>query len=873
MQQPHALTEANTAPRLVAGQFEDADDDTEVEIVSTATTNTGPMVCKSTPSSQKIIATPTPFKSASSHHPLKTQSSSLKKTSSVPPRLSLERRISSSTTEATKALLAIAASAPPQQRRKKKTFVVRLEEIKGFKERHNGQCPPRRDPLPTDQPWEQSLLAWIQDCRRQFAEGTFSQEKAQALRELGCEGFAPRLVKPQAQAHPALQQALWFQRQQQEEQLMALQQRRAARMDPDGRHDDLMHPEEAALLRSQRLAALEELQMREQLLAQREAMMREQFVREQRMQQALQAQRRMSQGAMGAGAFGAAAQRMSLLDAVPSRADLAMSAGGAFGNNARMNALLMMQEQQRRASLVAAQQAAQAAQQQAQQQEQSLLRRPSDASGNERRPSGVTSSSTGNNDAQNQPRVRKTWDERMKEMWCFFLAHGHTQVQTRGEDRELGRWLSNTRCRLRDGLLPQHLAKEFLAMERWNLEDGAPKPSMEEEFAAARRRSSAALGVPGEVTVLATPPTQSKVKNFGGVTTSSPKGKAKRALPKSWHQSFTELQQFKAKFGHCDVKMIVNSPYGLLGKWLASQRSRHKLGQLPLDKVNRLREVGCNGFPETGGKGAVNRSQYRKDDEEAEFDQALRRLKSNGNEGEEDADSAMEDVPCSPATREKRVRHSYETRVEHIKAFREKHGHVKIRLGSTDKHEELLARWLASARSRYRGGQFKEERAAELRALGCDGFETNGQYNDGNSTTTSCMDEESVSRKRVSPARTATPSPAPSHSDEHEEDEDCDEPPCKKQRGGGKRQSFDDMLKELEQYQYVFGVGCSVPKPDGEKGKLGRWLAFQRRQFIAGKLSDERIEKLKVIGRKEFNKSALIVRAAERAAASIHIDQ
>jgi len=99
-------------------------------------------------------------------------------------------------------------------------------------------------------------------------------------------------------------------------------------------------------------------------------------------------------------------------------------------------------------------------------------------------------------------------------------------------------------------------------------------------------------------------------------------------------------------------------------------------------------------------------------------------------------------------------------------------------------------------------------------------------------------------------------------------------PLCKKSKKEfcTKRQSFDVMLKQLEAYQYVYGIGCSVPKPDGDEGKLGRWLAFQRRQFLAGKLGHNRIEKLRSIGRKEFSESDLVVRAAERAAASVLVD-
>lgn len=114
--------------------------------------------------------------------------------------------------------------------------------------------------------------------------------------------------------------------------------------------------------------------------------------------------------------------------------------------------------------------------------------------------------------------------------------------------------------------------------------------------------------------------------------------------------------------------------------------------------------------------------------------------------------------------------------------------------------------------------------------------------------------------KRDAPARTATPSPTlfelASKSDS------TSEPDTKKHcnwQDNVKGNPFDDMLKQLEAYQYVFGIGCSVPKPDGDGGKLGRWLAFHRRQFLAGKLDKECVEKLRNIGRKEFCDADLVV--------------
>ena len=675
------------------------------------------------------------------------------------------------------------------------------------------------------------------------------------------------------------------------------------------------------------------------------------------------------------------------------------------------------------------------------------------------------------------PRTRKSWAERMKEMRCFFLTYGHIQVLTRGQHRDLGRWLSCVRCKIRHGSLPENQLQDILGMRSWKLDQqsavearqlGLPSrakvfsapadevverddyahtaaPVVDGGRATTKTAGNVDLGLSEELLAAVaasasihqdnnkdTPtPTAAAAEEEGArdekessspnddsqtqqkppkTSSSSASTKPRRAVPKSWNQSFEELLQFKDKFGHCDVKMIVNSPYNLLGKWLASQRSRHKLGQLPAEKVNRLRDLGCCGFggddnnlptsnydkrtptrgngiahkqelayaaeaeqeprltyrqerpappgfvaahglmarSDNGRNGAPDapedpneevcsplirrdsrdaaqrkkaridqedfirnrsdsmydddeddddddvepyvRSKYREDDEEAEFDAAIQRLKAletrRGINTRSIASSASStpsnSTPSSPSggRREKRVRHSFEARVEHVLEFKAKHGHCKVRLGGEDKHEELLARWLASARSRYRAGQFRENRAAELRAVGCEGFEPLGF-----SPTTANRDADAEDgterstcsgKKRDTPTRTATPSPVPPRDDYDYEGEEGDSPTRKKQRTsleGTKRQSFDDMLQELESYQYVYGVGCSVPKPDGDGGKLGRWLAFQRRQFLAGKLATDRIEKLRVIGRKEFAAADLLVRAAERAAATAFDDQ
>ncbi|CAB9509472.1 expressed unknown protein [Seminavis robusta] len=1043
----------------VAGQFEDADNDDSADEGKSKSPST---VTKSDKKPSKTSTTPLAFLAEAAKHQEQATDTATTATATtntkpslpdMPHPSRLQRRISTNTCNATSALLEMASSSPTSSLKKvttttaikkKKTFVVRLEELKEYKERHGAMMNLENPNI--KEAWEQGLWTWLFECRKQYRTGQLSEEKAMALRNLGCEGFEKQPVakkqeeeeneeakedvkgekrlearhKEEQQArqmeahmmrermmqqertimgraheqrlmeqaeagqHPALR-ALWLKR---KEEALKVQQMQAAGMipmapamaaarppasasgsgttkrsgmDPDGTTsaDADEYPAEKAPKKKDSSSSLNDMQKKQQkkksMQAQqearvleemyaREAMAREAIMREQRLAAVMAANRMGGGFGMHNATLMQQGRVMSLLqplESVPPRADPFLGAMYHRQHpDPRVNALLqaqLLQQQEQQRSATAE------------------MRRSSDASGSALGAAGESSNSnlnvdvaatasgmsrakeetaakpakkprkqrnrittgTGNNNG-GKGKTRKSWDQRMQQMWNFFLTYGHTKVQTRGEHKELGRWLSRVRCNMRDGLLPQHHVKEFLAMQEWTMEDNeaaaaaaaqrakaakkapAPPAARPKDDGASTgsnhssRRNSAATAVTDDAVPTELAFVGEDADAVGSLTNSPTSGgkNIKRAMPKSWDQSFLELEAFKERFGHCDVKMIGSSPFGLLGKWLASQRSRHKLGQLPEDKVKRLRSLGCADFGPMDAEGdSPNQSIYRKDPEEAEFDAAIRskmkKVKPSDDMDEDDEEEGVPTVrapamldqatsasttptnsaPASPNTKEKRVRHSFETRLEHIKAYKEKHGHCKARLGSEDKHEELLARWLASARSRYRAGQFKEDRAAELRTLGCDGFEP---IEAGQPNAAAKEPKSPVTKKRDAPARTATPSPTPSMDSFTEED--GTEHPNKKQRTLGKRKTFEDMLKELEEYQFAFGAGCSVPKPDGDKGKLGRWLAFQRRQFIAGKLTPERVEKLKAIGRTEFEGSSTGMRlSAAHVSAAVRV--
>jgi len=827
----------------------------------------------------------------------------------------LQRRISDNTSDATNALLEIARGKAKNQILGAKTgldhvFEKHLQLIRSYKEIHQQEILDVRNPK-NDQPWEQEMWAFLADCRGNFRAGSLSQTKAKALAKLGVPGFsrnlsgittasastkdstmaesvsgneqegslesneAARMMTAMATrggmptftgpTQSAAMQALMLRRQEEALLTHRLQQqyhfeatksanlRRRAAQDPDGAlpcdgdlypneymtpgaipaylQDSKRHEKKSALVAAQRGApkgsALEEIMRREDLK-------REILEREQQIASAV------ATGHLPPG-YSSAAPSLGLREVrgqfsqdllyspnqMPNAMSMMYSADNLHPNSSvfhslgtsdpHMNAMIHAKLAQQRAAEVRARLALGVDPSQDRRLSDGSIPYPGFAREAPRRAKAAPKKRTKTNTEtskvkKREQKPRKSWDERMREMRVFFLAHGHTQVLTRGENKELGRWLSSVRCKIRDGLLPARQVQEFRLMENWKHEKDVAALKQERQALSLATETGTSKPIPPPPPKVAVPepsPAPPAIDDDGHISDDSdshssmdamgaptgPGSLSQRAFPKNWNQIFEDLVAFQKVFGHCDVKMVGNSSYDALGKWLDSQRSRHKLSQLPESKVQQLRKLGCTGFdsPATPAYPASDRS----DPEEAEFDSALRRLKESGNSCDEDESSD----------------------------------------GSCESKSVVSSQCL--------GGSVNSERAKVDAVI---------QFAKKRDAAAASIDSP-VAAVTASATNESTPL-------------------CKKSKKEfcTKRQSFDVMLKQLEAYQYVYGIGCSVPKPDGDEGKLGRWLAFQRRQFLAGKLGHNRIEKLRSIGRKEFSESDLVVRAAERAAASVLVD-
>jgi hypothetical protein len=59
----------------------------------------------------------------------------------------------------------------------------------------------------------------------------------------------------------------------------------------------------------------------------------------------------------------------------------------------------------------------------------------------------------------------------------------------------------------------------------------------------------------------------------------------------AWEKRFAELEQFKHRYGHCRVPQV-SRENRVLGKWVAKQRERRRLGHISAEEKNKLDQLG-----------------------------------------------------------------------------------------------------------------------------------------------------------------------------------------------------------------------------------------------------------------------------------------
>jgi len=198
-----------------------------------------------------------------------------------------------------------------------------------------------------------------------------------------------------------------------------------------------------------------------------------------------------------------------------------------------------------------------------------------------------------------------SWDRRFAQLREFAGEHGHCDVpQGKGRFERLSKWLSQQRILRRKDRLPvARLAaldslgitwdvleaaweNKFQELQRFHSEHGHSQvpwnyrrsPSLPLWLAEQRKfKRTGKLG-------------QERIKRLSSLGVEWDK------LDLMWEQRFTELVQFKSRYGHCEVPNgFARNPE--LARWVGTQRRLHKAGQLSDERSHRLTNLGIRWYP------------------------------------------------------------------------------------------------------------------------------------------------------------------------------------------------------------------------------------------------------------------------------------
>ncbi len=189
---------------------------------------------------------------------------------------------------------------------------------------------------------------------------------------------------------------------------------------------------------------------------------------------------------------------------------------------------------------------------------------------------------------------KSSWAYRFEELIEFKQLHGHCRVPA--THLGLGSWVRRIRRERRSGALAQNLIDELDAIGfDWYPREG----SWEEQFdllKAFHNEFGHCRVSPKDEKLHRWLSRQKRFIRAGKLNAKKQRALAalgigqKQAEP-SWDTHFAKLQQFAARFGHCDIGKAP-APYRWLGPWIRNQRALRKSGKLSESRVQALTELG-----------------------------------------------------------------------------------------------------------------------------------------------------------------------------------------------------------------------------------------------------------------------------------------
>lgn len=347
----------------------------------------------------------------------------------------------------------------------------------------------------------------------------------------------------------------------------------------------------------------------------------------------------------------------------------------------------------------------------------------------------------------------------------------------------------------------------------------------------------------------------------------------------NWLRWFQKLQDFKERFGHCNITKNECDDDPQLASWAMSQRTRRKKGDLTELQIQRMDEIGyvwnfqelkvqetwmkwygeLEAYSRVHGNPQVPRTYCNSKLASWVWIQRIRREKTYGSQPKLTNDQIA--LLDKLGFRWDVHGEKWAERIEQLKQFRAKHGHCD------PSDEEDLKSWVELQRSAHSEGKLDPKRKADLDELGFSWFgnldrrwsqmyDRLKQYHaaNGNSDVPAKWSADSKLARWLSAQRQRRKKGQMTEDEIHQLDMLG---VTWKSRDRG---TWEDRFNDLSNFKKTHGH-CDVPFNYKEIPKLGAFVNSMRTQKTKGSLAEDRIQKLESLGFKwaisEFKNSEI----------------
>jgi cation transport regulator ChaC len=354
-----------------------------------------------------------------------------------------------------------------------------------------------------------------------------------------------------------------------------------------------------------------------------------------------------------------------------------------------------------------------------------------------------------------------------------------------------------------------------------------------------------------------------------------------------WQQGLRELREFKRRVGHCRVPKRCKQ-YPRLANWSASQRQQYGRGKLSSERVALLEEEGFEwAGPVRGAPSLAMQATYK-----GKWVAMLNKLKEFvRREGHCQVPSDSEDYPklyswlvtqrsdfrkgvtkpellammqeaglvwvltWSPPRLT--AREKWMAKLEELREFKLVAGHCEVEM--EDKKTAALGAWVGEQREQRRKGRLSAELVALLEAEGFTWGEETAKSGKNNMRWAKRLQELSEFADREGHCRvprTYAKNPGLGRWVVKQRTKyrhgllETERVAILEDMGfewGVAGRTWCRMFQELQEYTHRVG-DCMVPRRFRGSPELGRWVSHQKKQFLKGALSAERVERLKELG-------------------------